>query len=99
MVILYFSVEVLFRTSISINSSHQVEEEGKKEEEERGEHMVGRRRKGMADFWWKDKDIRKRARIAAEVDFWWREVDELQPSRSLQETTQPFTYLKTIKMT
>ena len=60
--------------------------------------MMGRRRERMADLWWNEENIRKRERIAAEVDFWWREVDELQPSRSLQETTQPFTYLKTIKI-
>ena len=59
---------------------------------------MGRRRERMADLWWKEENIRKRERITAEVDFWWREVEELQPSRSLQETTQPFTYLKTLKM-
>ena len=52
----------------------------------------------MADLWWKGENIRERARITAEVDFGWREVEELQPSRSLQETTQPLTYLKIIKM-
>ena len=60
--------------------------------------MVGRRREGMADLWRKEKNIRNMASITAEVDFGWREVEELQPSRSLQETTQPLTYLKTIKM-
>ena len=43
-----------------------------------------------------EENIRKRRRKERMelVDFWWREVEELQPSRSLQETTQPFTYLR-----
>ena len=59
---------------------------------------------GLVDLFWREveKDLKEEVEKVAitmrrerrlTVEFWWRELAELQPSKSLHETTQPFTYL------
>ena len=59
---------------------------------------------GLVDLFWREveKDLKEEVEKVAitmrrerrlTVEFWWSEVAELQPSKSLHETTQPFTYL------
>ena len=64
------------------------------EVEELVEQMMRRvKKERMMDevkSWWAVEENRRRMR---KMDFWWSFVAELQPSRSLQDTTQPFTYL------
>ena len=99
MYIVYLSL-VLFTPLIFL--SFQVKEVERKDEvewrlmevEELVEQMMRRvKKERMMDevkSWWAVEENRRRRR---KMDFWWSFVAELQPSRSLQDTTQPFTYL------
>ena len=96
-------ISVLTGGTSSILISSHLQREGLLEDSvKRGANVakVG----GLVDLFWREveKDLKEEVEKVAitmrrerrlTVEFWWREVAELQPSKSLHETTQPFTYL------